>query len=782
MRRRPAFALFAIVTALLAIAAVVLALTVSDTVRRWSVPLPNADRLVWIGEIDGDGEQDVSFNDLARWREGNHSFAGIAAIARRDIAFSDGNGAEMIPGAQVSAQFFSVAGVHVRIGRAFSNEEDRIGGTPVVVVSDRFWRTRLAGRRDVIGASISLDGRSRSIVGVMPPGFAYPDNETQLWVPAIQELKPLASLDGVHVIGALGRLRPNVSAEMAVSDLARISNAAARDAGAYPLAYRPAVRSLIDRNAQDVLPRIRILIAAAIAILMLGGANVTNMFLAQTLERQPELTVRRAIGGRGRDIFALLLAEALIIVGIGGAGGVLAAKLLANEAARHSGMILPASALSVESFQLVAIAVLASLAIAAGLSVLSYAQVSQLHLSDSLKGGGTGRSRRRGGRVRTLLVAVQVAFTLLLVLGAGDLAATYVRLSAVDLGFEANGVYTAQIARPVVVSTHADRLGTLSFMQTLATQLGAKPGVSHVAITNEPPGAGNRIMSAITTTQSPDSLMVGVNAVTSGFFETLRIPLKTGRNFRPGDDINQPVAIIDATLAKRIFGRSRAIGQKVSLPSLALSPTIVGVVGDVRQAGPMKDSPAQVYLSYKTLAFPWVTILFQSNLSPPDARTLLTRVVHGIDPGQPIGGFGRLDDIIRDRLDKSRFYATLLAAFATGSLLLTAIGLYGTISLAVTQRTFEIGVRVALGASPLRIFGLVIGEAGMAVLIGVTAGLVLTFAGLKVLKSMLYGVSPADPIVLMGAVVAVVICALAAATLPAIRAARIAPATALQSD
>lgn len=782
MRRHPAFALFAVVTTVLAIAAVVLAVTVADTVRRWAVPLPDADRLVWIGEINDHGEDGVSFRDLSRWRDENHSLAAIAAITRRGVTYSSADGVEIIHGALVSAQFFRVVGVPVRIGRVFSDQDDKIGGPPVVVVSDRFWRTRLGRRNNAVGTAVSLNGRSRVIVGIMPPGFAYPDNTTQLWIPAIQELSPLASLDGVHVVGGLGRLRPDVSATMATADLTRISNVAARDAGTYPLTYRPAVQPLIERNTKDVLPRIHILIAAAIAILMLGGANVTNMFLAQTLARQSEFTVRRALGGRGRDVFAVLLAEALIIVGIGGCGGIVAATVLADQAAKHSGMSLPASSLTRESLHSVAIALLASLGIALGLSVLGYSHARPRHLSEALKGAGLGRSSRRGRRLRMSLVAVQVAFTLLLLLGAGVLAVTYQRLSAVDLGFQANGVYSARIARPIVVSVHADRPGTLSFMETLVSRLSASPGVRDVAIANESPGAGNQLPSGLTTIASADSLTVGINAVTGNFFQTLRIPLKAGRDFRSDDETHRPVAIIDATLARRIFGRNPAVGQTISLSAVALNPTIIGVVGNVRQSGPMKDGLPQVYVPYSVLDFPWVTILFRSDLPPADARALLTRVVQHVDPDQPVGEFGRLNDILRDRLDKSRFYATLLAAFAIGSLLLTAIGLYGAISLTVAQRTFEIGVRVALGASPLQIFGLVIREATVAVAVGVGAGLVLTVVGLRVLKSMLYGMSPADPSVLIAAVATVGICAMAAATVPAIRAARIAPVRALQAE
>ncbi len=783
LRRRPAFAFTATVTASLAIGALVLTLTVADTIRRWAVPLPRPDELVWIGDINGTVEDGVSFPELARWRGNNHSFVAISALTTRGMTYVDGPDVERIPSADVSAQFFKVVGVPLRIGKGFSGIEDLPDGPRAVVVSDKFWTVSLRSRSDVVGTRISLDGQARTIVGVMPPGFAYPDNKTQLWVSAIQEMQPFALTEGVHIVQGIARLRPGVSVGRAFSDLQQISSGFGREENGSRATARPIVRLLEDQNTRDIVPRVRVLIAAALAILLLGCANVTNMFLTQTLSRQGELTIRRALGAKGREILSLLFVETLVVVSGGAVGGLFFATILTSVTARHSGLILPDTSYAVEIARVLAVAIAVAIFMGAGLSVLSYRQAQNGRLSDALKGVALGRSSRTGRRVRTLLIAIQVAFSLVLLLAAGILAMTYRHLSAVDLGLEAKDVYSARVARPIVVFTREQRTRSEAFMSTLVSDLNTAGGIRSVSLTTQAPGSGNEMTSMMTNSSATDSAKVGIAAVTDNFFRTLRIPIRDGRAFLSSD--NQPsqlVAIIDANLAKSLFGTRSAIGQTISIRDLAIQPTVIGVVGAVRQGGPMRVGLPQVYLRYGALPMPWVTVLFQSSLPPAAAQTVLRDVIRRIDPNQPVEGFGRLPDLLRDRLDRSRFYATLLVAFAMSSILLTAIGLYGAISLTVAQRTFEIGVRVAIGATPGQIFALIMREAGVAIGCGIIIGLCLTIVCARILKSMLFGISPADPSVVFGAVVVVGFCGTVAAMIPAIRAAQIAPVIALRVE
>ena len=781
--RRPAFAILAVTTITLAVTAVAMPLTIARVVLRRAVPLPDPDRLVWIGETDGSVQNGTSFPRIRRLQQNARSFTAISAVTQREVTYSAGATSQRVAAAEVSPQFFAAAATPTRLGRGFTADEDAENGPPVVVISDSFWRTQLAARVNILGESIRLDGRSRAVIGVMPPGFDYP-GETELWIPALQDLGAFATTENVHVVLGIGRLKPSASVASASAEMRRLSQLEQQPKSGNAGEFRLVARSLPEETTRDILPRLQVLIGAGIAMLLLGCANVANMLLTQTLARSGEMTVRIALGAGPRDILGLLVADVLVVLGAGAASGLILTVAITTTVARHTDLAFGSGLMASDAVHTLgwvfAIAVVAAFA----LTALTYAQIGRLRLGEALKGTRAGYAGGSlGRRLRSALVALQVAFTLVLCLGASALGTTYRQLASTRLGIQSNEVYTTHLARPDVVFTPDKRAAIRTFMTALVTGLSSAPGIRNVALATQAPATGNQMLATMVGASSSDTIQIGINGVSPNYFRTLGIPLELGRTFADRDDDDSvPVAIIDAQLAAHVFGSRAAVGRTISLPDMAMSPTVVGVVANVRQGGPASAGLPQVYLPYGALPLPWVTVLFQSRLPPIAATSLVASVIRRIDPHQPVEKLDLLGDLLRAKLDQSRAYAALLSVFAISAMLLTGIGLYGSLSLIVSQRTVEIGVRIALGAQRRDVVVMIMREAAISIVEGVVLGLGITLVSMRVLETILYGVSPLDWDVIMSSFVAVSVVAIAASVIPAFRAAGISPAIALRAE
>lgn len=781
LSRHRTFAALSVLTLTLGVGACLLTFAVTDSALRSAVPFDERNRLVWIGETDGTTDDGTSLPQVARWREESRALSSIAATTARNASLSYAGRLEEIPVAYVSSQFFGTVEVWPVIGRPFAPDDDRRGAAPVVIISNSLWRTALAGAADVIGRTITIDAVPRLIVGVMPPGFTFPGDATLAWIPMLQGFGAYENT-GVRVVEAVGRLRGSIRVDAAEIELRQIAGTArVRSAGSG--AYRPAVQSLREHVVGPLLPRLRVLLAAGAAMLMLACVNVGNMLVAQVLQRSEELALRRALGGGHGHILRLLLGEVIVLVAAGAIGGyALAAGLLRLASRYATSGELPEFVGVPDAARGLALSVLLAAAAAVALSALVYIQVSGVRLGDALRTGSGGSvGTLAGARSRRVLTAAEVALTLVLLLGAAVLAKAYATLAGRSLGFDTRNVYTARISRPYVVFTPEERPRLELFMDQLIAALESEPGFRAAAVTTQSPGSGNGMLSRLSSGESRDSARVGVQSVSPGYFAALGLPIRAGRAFAPEDGAGAPAAVIDEVLARRIFQGREPLGRSISLVDLAIEARVVGVVSRVRQAGAMSEGPPQVYLPYDAFPLPWVTVVVRSEAGPRAVSASLQRIVRGIDREQPLSGFASLSDVLADRLDQSRFYAVLITLCAVSSVLVTGVGLYGTVALLVAQRTAEIGVRMSLGASPRQISLFVMREGCISVGIGLAAGAALALVTTRLLTALLYGISPLDPAAFGAAIAIVVSMALVASLLPAARAATISPATALRT-
>jgi putative ABC transport system permease protein len=782
LRRHPAYTVLSILTLGIGVGVCLMAYTVTDAAMRNAVPFDVDNRLIWIGEGTAEIDDGTSLPLVRRWRESSRALTDLTALTTRQLRVTSGDESTQIPVAYVSWQFFQTLGVLPRLGRAFSADDDRRNATPVVVVSDQIWRSILGGRADALGQTLLIEAKPHIVVGVMPPGFAFPGDVTLAWLPMLQGFGAFETTEGVRIVEAVGRLRSGVTVDAALADLRRIAGTEVPRASENG-EYRVLARSLREHVLRHQLPRLRVLMAAGLAMLVLGCINVGNMLVAQVLHRFDEFTVRRAVGAGWPHIVRLLLAETLILL----VAGVAAGHALASAMVRIASHVatrreLPEFIGVPITARGVGLSVLLVIVATAGLGLLAYAHISGARLGEALKTATPGHAgTRTGTRWRRALTGVEVALTLVLVLGAGVLAKSYRALAGRNLGFDAAGVFIAHVSRPHVVFTPEERPAVESFMVRLIADLQGEPGFEATAITTQAPASGNGIVSRVAGSGPGDGIRVGVQAVSDGFFTWLGLRVRDGRTFAPSDQHDSPVAVIDEEIARKVF-QGRPLGHRLILEDLALEAQVVGVVSHVRQGGPHTEGLPQVYLPYNVLPLPWVTVVIRSSMTPGAVATSLRRVVHAIDRQQTIGSFGRLAEMLADRLDRSRFYAFLLSACAGASVLLTGIGLYGAVTLLVAQRTREFGVRMSFGASPARICLLVVKEGCVPVIGGLLLGGVLALWTTDILTVLLYGISPLDPVMLGVAALLVVSVSLLASIGPALRAARISPAAALRVE
>jgi predicted permease len=423
-----------------------------------------------------------------------------------------------------------------------------------------------------------------------------------------------------------------------------------------------------------------------------------------------------------------------------------------------------------------------ALVLAGGLVALALRFAARIDLAAALKTGAPGHAVSRGGtRTRDALIVFGVAATFVLTVGAGVLGKVFVMLSARELGFHPEQVYVARVSRPYTVMTPTERPLSQTFMAALLADVRTRPGITYAAVSTDRPASGNRMMSTVDSSPGARRLRVGVVGVSAQYFEVLRVPLRRGRPFAASDgDAAEPVALVDERFVRTVLGSREPLGRTVLLTDLALSVRVIGVVGNVRQAGVTTEALPQVYIPYDALPLPWVTVVIRSPAPRAGVLATLRGAVARLDPEQPVAAFRPLAQALADTLDRSAFYALLLAAFATASMLLTGVGLYGVVALLVAQRVREFGIRLSLGATPRSVFLLVTRQALRLTVLGLIAGALVGSAATRVLASLLYGASPLDAEVVVGAACLLIAVAVAASLAPARRAATIEPVIALR--
>jgi putative ABC transport system permease protein len=730
----------------------------------------------------------VSPANFVDWHAQAKSFETMAVYSRTQFTLTGQEAAERIPGAQVSADYFKLVKTPPLIGRTFSPDETQPGKDKVVVVSYGFWNRRMGAKASAVGSALMLNGEPYTVVGVMPQRFMYPSN-SEIWAPIDVNI---SQGRGGHYLVALGRLRPGVAVETADAEMKKI---AADLAKTYPPTndgWTALVVNLQDDIVGDIRQSLYILLAAVGFVLLIACANVANLLLARGADRAKEMAVRTAIGASRGRIVRQLLTESVILSLLGGVLGIGLAYAALSAFVSMAPATLPRIQETTLDLTVLLFTIIVALTTGVGFGLFPAFQVTRTNLHDALKessrGSSSGAERHR---VRNLLVAGEVALTIVVLIGAGLLMQSLGKLIGVNPGFNPQNVLTAQFNLPRV--TYATDEAQFSFMNRMLERFAALPGVTRLGTISTLPLSGGSMMISYDiggrAPRPPQEQPSGhIRFISPEYFETIQAPIVKGRNFTAQDRANSPrVVIINESLARREFPNGDPLGKQMIIgygdnTKPQQTPVIVGVVRDMRIISVGGEVEPQYYLPVTQIPFSSVALALRTAGSPTQVSAALREAMKDLDPSIALYGVRAFEDVVAMSMAQTRFNATLLGTFAAVALLLASVGVYGVMAYSVNQRRHEIGIRLALGQTRSSILSMILRQglqlAAAGAVIGIAGALALT----RFLKTMLFNVNPTD-LMTYAAVVAVLAAVAAGASLvPARRATRVDPVIALRSE
>ena len=800
MRRDLGFSIIAILTLALGIGANTATFSVIKTVLLHPLPYRDSERLLLVWERNpgiGKDRDPVSPLNYQDWRSQTTAFDDLGAYRFRNFALGNVADPEQLTALSVSASVFRVLGVTPDVGRVFTEEDER-RRDPVVVLSHEFWQRRFGGDRNVTGRPITLNDASFTILGVMPPPFTFPDGTpVDLYTPLLFAPSELTGRRS-HTLTVIGRLKDGHTLQTAHAELGAIAHRiAAGDPTSNP---EVTIAGAHDVLVEHVRLALTILFCTVGCLLLIACANVASLLLVRASSRRRELALRSALGaGRGR-LVRQLLTESVVLALAGGAAGTLVAWWLVNALHRFRPRNLPrVDQVGIDTTVLLSVT-LAALATGLAFGLSPAFQAVAGGVNDATR-SASDASRARSG-ARSALVVAEVAISLMLMAGAGLMVRSLVRMQHLNLGFEPDHVMTAQLllpgARYPIDPSQYRALGPgtgplrdgrpFVFFADLEERLQVVPGVESVGAVSALPlnsvGTDYDLPVVITGKPRPPAgqePQADFRVATTGYFRTMRIPVLRGREFNAFDGPNStPVVVINETLASQQFPGENPIGQQLVL--YGRSRQIVGVVGSVRHRGFSGDAKPEMILPYRQFQFGGMTLAVRSRLERTALATAITHAVHTIDSQLPVSRIRTMDEFLSDSVAQPRFTTWLLAAFAGVALVLALVGVYGVTSYAVNQRAREIAVRMALGAQRHEVVRLVARESLAYAAIGIVIGAVGAALATRLMSGLLFGVTATDPLTFISAAGALGVTALAASYIPALRAARVLPATTLRAQ
>lgn len=762
------------------------------------LPYPRSEDLmvVW-GNLHKPGleEIEISALEFRDFQQQSQSFEHIAAYSTAGLNLTGVDQPERLRGAAISANLFPALGVQPHAGRNIAPEEDRYGNDRVVILSYALWQRRFGGDPGVIGRTIQLDGRTMNVAGVMPADFHFPDRETEVWIPLAFEPDLLEENNrGSHFLNVIARLKPGVTPAQAQADLNTITaRLSSEHKETYRSSFSTTIRSLHEDLVGDLRRAMLVLLGAVGLVLLIACANVAHLRLASATARYREFAIRAALGARRGRVVRQFLTESVLLSLVGGAIGLGVAVWLVRALV----LLIPKNTPRVEEIRLDYRVVLFTL----GTSLLTGIifglapafQAARTNLNDVLKEAGrSGSDTSRRLRLRNLLVVSEFALSLVLLIGAGLMVKSLLRLQDVKPGFEPAHLMTMRIALPA--TKYENFKQSHAFFEELFDRLGARPEIESVGAINLLPFGGSGGDRSFSIEDQP--IAAGharpdeqVRFVSPGYFHTMQIPLLSGRDFTRRDLPDTPqVAIVNSAFARKFWSDGNAIGKRISFS--ANNPKwyeIVGIVGNVKHRGlDIADSP-ELYIPVFQPLFadgyvPPLYVAVRTRNDPSLVGGLMRSEVAAIDRDQPVYSLMTMDQRIADSVAPRRFNMFILGLFASLALMLAAIGIYGIMAFSVAQRTHEIGVRMALGASASDVLKLVLSNGFKLALIGIVVGLLAAFAATRVLSSLLYGVSATDPAIFVIDAVLLAFAALLACYIPARRATKVDPLVALRYE
>ncbi|HEV8484126.1 MAG TPA: ABC transporter permease [Blastocatellia bacterium] len=798
MANNRAFTAMSVIVLALGIAANTLIFSVVNAVLIRSLPFPDADRIVMLFERDfkRHSREAIAPANFLDWRDQNQAFESMATYRPEHFSLTGADRPELVAGAVTTAGLFLVLGVEPILGRVFKADEENRGNGRVALISQSLWERRFGGDSSIVGQNIVANGEPLTIIGVMPAQFRFPFEESDLWIPPRQivpehVLRPnvnMASTRDSHYLDAVGRLKPGVSLAQAAADMDAVARHIEEQNPEDNGGRGVLLITLREDEVGDLRATLLLLFGAVGFVLLIACANVANLLLARATTRQKEIAIRTALGANRLRLVRQLLTESLLLAVLGGGLGLLLALWGINPLVS----LMPAGIHGAQNIRLDGLVLGFTLAVSLATGVI-FGLVPALHstrsdLNETLKEGGRGGTAgARRNRARGLLVALEIALSMVLLIGAGLMIKSFVRLANVNPGFDTRSISTMRLSLPA--AQYADPRSRATFFQQVIARLQSAPGVqSAAAISRLPLTPGNSSRSFYIEGRPEDgsgkSPSADYRVISSEYFSSMGTRLLKGRAFTERDDRNShDVVIVNKTMAGRFWPDEDPLGKRFRIEADgAPMMEIVGVVEDVKHFGLAAQTRPEMYVPYQKDPWPFMTIVVRSTSDPKGLADLMRSEVWAVDRDLPVPDIKTIEQLLSNSVAQRRFNMSLLAVFGALALFLAAVGIYGVMSYSVTQRSHEIGIRMALGAQRSDVLRLVIGHAMTLTMIGAGLGLAAAFALTRLMTSLLFEVDATDPATFAGIAVVLTGVALAASFVPARRASKVDPMIALRCE
>jgi len=796
--KHPGFTTIAVVTLALGIGANTAIFSVINAVLLRPLPYHEPDRLVTIWEEmpqRGMYEIPVSFANLRDWVDQTKTLDQISSYTFTNLNLSGVGEPARLGAVRSSANLFSLVGAAPLLGRLFLPEEDKEGANRVVILGHALWQSRFGSDSAIIGRSLTLDNQKHTVVGVMPSGFQFPvgfgylgkvlNDPIDLYVPLAATGKELGR--GHYSFFAMGRLKPGITIDQARAEMTTIEGRLEQQ---YPDTNTGIGIKLVPTQEQTVKairPALLVLLGAVAFLLLIACANIANLMLARGASRQKELAIRAALGASRLRVVRLLLSESLMLSLAGGCLGLLLAVWGTNALVALAPDNIPRlNEVGVDA-RVFGFTLAVSLVTGIVFGLVPALHAAKPDLNEALREGLRGSMGSASGkRTRSVLVVVEVALSLVLIIGAGLMIKSFLRLQQMNIGFNPDHVLAVSVSLPS--SRYPEDRQQVAFFQEALERLQSLPGIQSAGATTGLPltldihGSDFRI-EGHPEPEAGKEMIINTRSVSPGYFRTLGISLIKGRDFSDRDKSDAPAAaIINDELARIYFPGEDPIGKRISFDDRQSWISIVGIIGDVKQLGLDSSAKPEVYFPYLQVVAPEMSLVIRTSSNPLSLAAALKSQIQAIDKDLPIDDAKTMQQLLAESSSGRRFNMLLLSVFAAVALVLAIVGIYGVMSYTVARRTHEIGIRVAVGAQPLDVFRMVIGQGMKLAIIGVACGLVGAFGLTRLMTTMLFGVEPTDPATFVSIAVLLTGVTLVACYIPARRATKVDPLVALRYE